>query len=106
LWRSALPAAIDGYQARPRLRRPVLRQKAWVDRADRVKTRFSDHHFEAVGQAYRGFRRTEDKIAVARYRFRQAAKYVTLRVLIEIDQNVPAEDHVKGAKRRKNPQED
>jgi hypothetical protein len=48
------------------VRRPWLRQKVRADRIDRIKARFIAHHFEAIGQAYRGFRRTEDKITIAR----------------------------------------
>ena len=47
-------------QARPRVRRPVLRQKAWSERPDRVKTRLVAADLEAIGQADHGFRRAED----------------------------------------------
>src|SRR5215831_841238 len=86
-----LSPAIDRNQAWPRVRRPWLRQKARADCIERVKSRFIAHHFEAIAQAYSGFRRAEDKVAVARQRPGQAAKHVALRILIEIDQNVPAE---------------
>ena len=83
------------------MRRPWLRQKSGADRVDRAKSRFVAHHFKAIAQAYRGFRSAEDEIAVARWRSGQAAKHITLRILVEIDQDVPAQDHVEGSKRRK-----
>src|SRR6516225_1616850 len=64
--RSVLSAATDRNQAWPRVRRSWLCQKARADRVERVKARFIAAHFEAIAQAYRGFSRAEDKIAVAR----------------------------------------
>jgi hypothetical protein len=48
------------------MRRIRLRQKARADRTERVKARLIAHHFEAIAQAYRGFRGAKDKIAIAR----------------------------------------
>ena len=60
-----LPPAANRYEARPRVARALLRQKARTAGVDRIKTRSITQHFEAVGQAYRGFGRAEDQITVA-----------------------------------------
>src|ERR1700738_2975751 len=50
---------------------------------------------EDVGHPAHRLRRTQRKEAVRLGRLGEAIEYVDLGVLIEIDQNVPAEDHVE-----------
>src|SRR5205807_5615301 len=96
---ATLAATANRHESRPRMRR-LLRQHARAALTRHVKARFIGHHRERIGQANGRFCRAKDEIAVARYCSGQAVEHFAFRLLIEIDQNIPAKDYVKRSERR------
>src|ERR1700694_5311993 len=58
------------------------------------------HRFEILREAHHRLGGSEHQIAVGSKRVREAAKNLLLRLLIEIDQHIAAEDYIEGAEFR------